>query len=167
MPRQAFLTLPNPLKDFALLGAVVVDEPVGALPALDLGQLADAGNDWPRQRYAAAVEALRKRGFRIDRFAHKHIAGRVESDVDGVLAFSIPFAPGWSVQVDGNTVPVFRANLGMLAVELPRGSHAVELRHSQPGIGAGWGLAALGMLAWPFVLRVVRRSSPQPRPRDD
>src|SRR5262249_54525020 len=131
LPRLNFLALPNSLKDFALLHAVVLDSPIDALRTFDPGERGSVRYDWLRVHYAEPAGKLRERGLQLHRFGNNSIAGRVDSDVAGVLAFSIPFVAGWSVRVDGVAVPVFRANLGMLAVAMPKGSHAVELHYSQ------------------------------------
>lgn len=152
--RQRFLAYPNALKDFIMLNAVVVDQPIAAMSLFDPGKLAVPGGAWLRDHYVEPVLKLRERGLQLEQFGHNNIRGSVETNVNGVLVFSIPFAPGWSVHVDGAEAPVFRANLGMLAVAMPKGRHVVELRHSQPGIGFGWALTALAILLCACMWRV-------------
>jgi uncharacterized membrane protein YfhO len=60
--------------------------------------------------------------------------------------FSIPYAKGWSVTIDAVEQPVFSANLGMLAIDISRGEHRIELRYSQPGLTPGLFIGVLGLL---------------------
>lgn len=45
---------------------------------------------------------------------------------DGYLVFSEPFYPGWHVSVDGESVPILRANLAFSAIFLSAGEHVIE-----------------------------------------
>jgi uncharacterized membrane protein YfhO len=82
----------------------------------------------------------------VERFSHSRISGKIASDVSGVLVFSIPYAQGWSVAIDGVEQPVFSANLGLLATEISRGEHRIELRYSLPGLMPGLLVGLFGML---------------------
>jgi hypothetical protein len=58
---------------------------------------------------------------------------------------------GWRARIDGETVPVLRANLAFRAVALPAGSHEVEMTYETPGLGPGLtvsGLSLAGALAF-------------------
>ncbi|MFN2185621.1 MAG: YfhO family protein, partial [Anaerolineae bacterium] len=59
--------------------------------------------------------------------------GRLVLDVtagsDGLLVVSQPFYPGWRATVDGEAVPIFRVDYLLQGVEVPAGSHQVELAY--------------------------------------
>lgn len=157
LSRQRFLGLSTRLKDVALMNAVVVDEPVGGVPHFDPAVMERPSLDWLEDHYKGPARVLQSRGLRIEQFGNKRIDGIVDSASAGILAFSIPFAPGWTVRLDGNEVRAFRANLGMMAIEFPAGSHRVELRHSPPGLQIGFALAVLGGLLWLAMFWLMRR----------
>lgn len=159
LPRDRFLKLSNRLKDVALMNAVIVDEPVPGLPQFDTAVLEAPSLNWLQDHYVGPARVLQQRGLHIEHFGNKRIEGTVRSDSPGILAFSIPFAPGWTVRVDGREARVFRANLGMMAIDLPAGSHRVELQHAPPGLPVGFALAGLGALLWLVVFRLRRRGT--------
>ena len=149
-PRERLAQMPLEAKDITLLNAVVLERLRGEAPQVfDPGRVMGRGPDWLEENYFAPARRLQRRGLAIEKFSDGHITGRIDSDVPGVLVFSIPFARGWSVSVDGVEQPVFSANLGFLATEVTRGPHRVELRYALPGLIPGLlgGLAGLLALA--------------------
>ncbi|CAM9474779.1 unnamed protein product, partial [Phaeothamnion confervicola] len=147
-PRERLARMSPEAKDITMMNAAIVDRLRGTAPrTFDPRGLMKQGPSWIEDNYAAPARALQKRGLAIDTFSDGHITGKIDAEVPGILVFSIPFARGWSVAIDGVEQPVFSANLGLLGVEVERGPHRVELRFALPGFLAGLGVAALGLLA--------------------
>lgn len=63
-----------------------------------------------------------------------------------LLVVSEHHDPGWSARVDGRSAPVVRADVALLGVPVPAGTHSVELRFWPTGLTAGLALAALAVL---------------------
>lgn len=146
-PRARLLALSPEARDIVMMNAVIVDAPRGVAPSVfDAQKLGRKSDNWLAEYYMEPARALQRSGMRIESFSHGHITGRVASEVPGVLVFSIPFAKGWSVTVDSVEQPVFKGNLGMLAVDLPRGEHRVELRYALPGFRPGLLAGLVGLL---------------------
>jgi uncharacterized membrane protein YfhO len=161
LPRERFATLSTYAKDIAMMNAVVVERLRGDAPRVfDEQQLARASADWLTDHYFTPARQLQHRGMAVERFSHGRITGTVASDVPGVLVFSIPYAQGWSVAVDAVEQPVFKANLGMLAVDISRGRHEVELSFSLPGLIPGAFFGLLGILALGMLERRAARLNP-------
>lgn len=148
LPRETFLKLPPQSKDFALLNAAVVDVLRGNSPRVVSNDMVAQGISAENGgRYSSSARALQQRGMTIEEFSDGHISGTVKSDIAGLLVFSIPFAKGWRVTVDGVSQPLFRANLGFLATELTAGKHRIELRYSLPGLIHGLLIGLAGLIA--------------------
>lgn len=159
-PRDRFVTLTPEAKDILLMNAVVVDTLRGDAPRIfDSQQFKHESADWLADNYSAPARRLQRRGMVIDKFSHGHITGRIASDVPGVLVFSIPYAKGWSVSIDGVEQQVFQANLGMLATDIQSGKHRIELRYSLPGLLAGLFIALLGLVGIGALRTLERRRS--------
>jgi hypothetical protein len=63
---------------------------------------------------------------RIVSYQGNDVAIEVETDRAGVLVLHDIYYPGWEVRVDGQPVPLLRANLLFRGVEVPAGRHRVE-----------------------------------------
>ena len=78
---------------------------------------------------------------------------RTDGSAPGVVVVTDAHFPGWEARLDGEPVPLLRANLGFRGVAVPPGSHEVELLYRPASLRRGAALAAgaallLGGLAW-------------------
>ncbi|MEM7311227.1 MAG: YfhO family protein [Planctomycetota bacterium] len=77
-----------------------------------------------------------------------------------VLAETYAIYPGWRAEVDGATVPLFRANGAATAIPLPAGAREVVLSYFPEDLGLGLAISAAGVataLAALWRLRAARR----------
>lgn len=65
--------------------------------------------------------------FEVTGYGPNEIVGTVNAQADGYAMFSETFVPGWRAFVDGQQVPVVRANYLFRAVPVPQGQHQVHL----------------------------------------
>ena len=74
-----------------------------------------------------------------------------EAPEDGFLLLADTFYPGWTAQVDGMPAPIYRANISVRAVQLPKGRHEIRFEYSAPGFSRGLLitlLAVASLLIW-------------------
>lgn len=64
-----------------------------------------------------------------------------------LLVLTRSWDPGWEARVDGEAVPVLRAQLALLAVVVPPGEHRIEIAYRPRSFRIGLGLSAAGLLA--------------------
>lgn len=67
----------------------------------------------------------------------------ITSPVRGWVVYAEPFAPGWSVRMDGQPVPSLRANYAFTAVDVPAGRYQLERVYRPRSVSIG--LAATGV----------------------
>jgi len=93
---------------------------------------------------------------RLVRFGRDEVAVEIDSPAVGVLVLAEAYAPGWTAEVDGEPVVVFRANFHNRAVVVPAGPSRVVFRYRPGGrtalpvaflIGLV-GFAAAGLARW-------------------
>jgi hypothetical protein len=60
-----------------------------------------------------------------------------EAPEDGFLLVADTFYPGWTAQVDGEPSLVYRANISVRAIQLPKGRHEVRFTYEAPGFARG------------------------------
>jgi hypothetical protein len=90
----------------------------------------------------------------------------IEADApeDGFLLLADSFYPGWTAHVDGRPIPIYRANLSVRGIQLPKGRHEVRFTFDAPGFARGLQITLLAvsiLLIWAggavYVDRRVRR----------
>jgi hypothetical protein len=117
-PRAAFATVAR-VADFA---ALLRD---GNWPDVDFSRtvLVEAGAPQPETANRAAPAAGR---VRIVTYRNTEVVIDVEAAADGYVVLSDPWHPWWQASVDGQHVPMLRANVLFRAVWVPTGSHTVR-----------------------------------------
>ncbi len=90
----------------------------------------------------------------VNRYEAERIALQVDLPAPGVLVVSDSWYPGWRATVDGQPVPMLRANLLFRAVALPAGVHDVIFEFKPTGGRAGLVIALVAGLVL-FALVVV------------
>ena len=84
---------------------------------------------------------------------------KVSAKERGWLVVTDSYSPGWLAKVDGVAAPIQRANRLFRAVQVPGGSHQVELRYAPGAWRLGGAASALSVIAaglWLFRGRKVR-----------
>ncbi len=74
------------------------------------------------------------------------ISGEADCQEDMLALFTIPYGRGWKAYVDGVEQPVYKADVGFLAIELSEGRHTVLLKYITPGLISGCICAAAGII---------------------
>jgi hypothetical protein len=80
---------------------------------------------------------------------------RASLDAPGYLVLTDAHYPGWEATVDGQPVPILRANLYFRAIALEPGEHLVSFRFQPNSARIGLGLSLGSWLVWGLVLAVV------------
>ena len=86
-----------------------------------------------------------------------HLTGKLTSETDTILCFSVPYSQGWQAMVDGQPVKSFRANGAFIGLEVPAGTHDVELYYITPGLKQGILLSGMGVISLTVLLIVYRK----------
>ena len=84
----------------------------------------------------------------------------VRSTSDAILVLSDTDYPGWEAEIDGNSVPILRANIAFRAVAVPAGKHTVTMRFRPGSARYGLILTALSIVA--LLSFCGRRKRPAP-----
>ncbi len=79
---------------------------------------------------------------------------KVQANAAGVLVLSEAYFPGWRASVDGQAIPVLRADGALIAVPLPSGRHQVKFVYQPPALLWG-GLISIAALILAFGLAAV------------
>ena len=139
---------------FVVHSAVLVPDDEAALAALR-----DPGFDPARQVILAAGQEMAANDpaqsqAEIIAYEPEQVQIRASLDTPGYLVLTDTYYPGWRAEVDGQPVPIRRADLYFRAVALEAGEHEVIFRYEPTSAYAGLVVGLLGWLAWGVVCAV-------------
>jgi hypothetical protein len=80
------------------------------------------GRDQVATRASAVITSEDSRQLAID----------ADAPEDGFLLLADTFYPGWIAEIDGTPVSIYRANLSVRAVQLPKGRHTIRFLYQAP-----------------------------------
>ena len=81
----------------------------------------------------------------------RHLVIEAEAPDDGFLLVADTFYPGWTAHVDGQPTPIYRANISVRGIRLPKGRHEVRMTYDLPGFARGLRITLLSvstLLVW-------------------
>jgi hypothetical protein len=105
--------------------------------------------------YNRVVSVMKDRQLSVSSFRDGYVKGDIVSPDRGLMMTTIPYDAGWTVRLDGQAVSTLPVDDGLLAVDLPQGTHQVEMRFLPRGFALGAGMS-LGSLLVLVLLVVVR-----------
>jgi hypothetical protein len=116
-------------------------------PGFDPGRVAliappPPGTSLPPPRPAGAWAAAR---FVADEPERAELT--TSASVASLLVLTRSWDPGWEARVDGERVPVLRAQLALVAVVVPPGEHRIEIAYRPRSFRIGLALSGAGLLA--------------------
>lgn len=108
--------------------------------------------------FEEGIVRLQSRQFTPDVFEDGHVEGAYNAEMQTDLVLSIPYDKGWSATIDGKEValsPAFGG--GMSQIQVPEGSHRIEMRFQSPGFTVGCAASIAALAACLVVARVQKR----------
>ena len=91
----------------------------------------------------------------------RSVSGEIRNpgDAEKFLFMSIPFSSGWTCRLDGEEVPVRKADDGFMCIVVPSGDHTVEFSYMTPGMVIGRVLSAVSIILTIVLVWRCRRGS--------
>jgi hypothetical protein len=74
----------------------------------------------------------------------------------GYLVVTDAYYPGWKASIDGQPATVQRANVGFRAVQVPAGSHVLEMVYRPAAVSVGFAISALALVLAVAVIALRR-----------
>lgn len=89
------------------------------------------------------------------------LSGTTSSEADGIACLTIPNTAGWTISIDGKSVPHFTANYGFIGFELTSGTHKIQARYVPTMLGVGSLMSITGLILTIFSATLVARCQRQ------
>ena len=77
---------------------------------------------------------------------NNRVVGKIAPKEEGILLMTVPYDPNWTVRLNGEEVPAFRADNGFLGCRTEAGEQTFEMIYHAPGRSIGMGLTVTGIL---------------------
>lgn len=94
--------------------------------------------------------ALAKTGavkFETDNYG---FSAKVEREEKSLVFFSVPFDEGWTATVNGKETEIIKANVGFMAVAVPKGTSSIRFNYETPGLSLGIQITVLSLVLFLF-----------------
>ena len=95
----------------------------------------------------AKLAQLRGGGVSDVHWTDRGLTATTAGDSAATVFLSIPTIPGWSVTVDGKSVKTTELLGSFTGVPVPAGTHRISMSFTPPGLTAGFGGSAVGLVA--------------------
>ena len=89
---------------------------------------------------------------RITVYSAERVVVEVDAGSEGYLVLTDAHYPGWQATLDGQEVPILRADVLFRAVRVPAGAHTVEFRYRPRTFQVGMAISALTLLGMVVIL---------------
>lgn len=134
MTETQFAKLDKTQKQRSLLQAVVVPDAwaTGLSPSVVNYVMADTTSITAQDTVKQWVQRLQQDTLAISAFHHNRIEGTITLAKPKILFLAIPCDKGWTMQVNGQKVPIQKVFNGLMGVELPAGAHQIVLQFKAP-----------------------------------
>jgi uncharacterized membrane protein YfhO len=86
------------------------------------------------------------------------VVANVSAPRGGIVFLSEPYYPERKAWVDGEAVPLYRANLAFTAAAVPPGTHTLELRYEPDSFRIGAAISGAAVIGWLVLLFAWRRT---------
>ena len=87
--------------------------------------------------YANMLETLGDEQLDVTTYDTTSLSGHIDVKEDGLLFLSIPYAEGWSAEVDGKPAEILPVQNALMGIMLDKGSHDVALKYTPAGFKEG------------------------------
>ena len=89
----------------------------------------------------AAADGDAEGSVALTSYAAQRITYDATTSKDGFLVMSEIYEPGWKAYLDGESVPIYPTDIALRGIELPAGSHTVELRYEPLSLRLGFAVS--------------------------
>ncbi len=130
-----------------MLGAVVKNQD-------DFKKLKPLNMEKVNESYQSHIlmNKLKEDTLTITQHNNNRIEGSINLSKPKILFLSIPFDPGWSAKVNGQSAELKLVNVGFMGLMLPKGNHVVELTYLPPYFYEGWLIFFIGLILYIYLV---------------
>ena len=95
------------------------------------------GYQLDQEGYASMLDTLADEQLNVSSYDSTSITGHIDVKEDGLLFLTIPYAEGWTAEVDGKPSEIIPIQDALMGIRLGKGSHDISLRYTPAGFREG------------------------------
>ncbi len=124
-----------------------------------IGDLLTHGDTENMSDFSTAV-ASRKQFVSTDfKGSSRGFEAKVALPAEKMMFFSVPYSKGFTATIDGVETPIYKANLCMMALKVPKGGHKIVLDYFPVGLKTGFWISLVGVLLLVLLMWRDKRAS--------
>ena len=97
--------------------------------------------------YRGMLDALSDEQLQVTSYDTTSLSGHIDVIEDGLLFLTIPYAEGWSAEVDGEPCEIVSVQDAFMGLMLEKGSHDITITYAPAGVRAGILVSAISVFA--------------------
>ncbi len=97
--------------------------------------------------FDSAFNALADEGYEVETYNDTYIKGTITAKEAGTMLTSIIYDKGWTAYIDGKKVDIGSFHNALLTVDVPEGTHTLELKYTPDGFIPGLCLTIISAVA--------------------
>ena len=97
--------------------------------------------------YRGMLDALSDEQLQVTSYDTTSLSGHIDVIEDGLLFLTIPYAEGWSAEVDGEPCEIVSVQDAFMGLMLEKGSHDITITYAPAGVRAGILVSAVSVFA--------------------
>jgi uncharacterized membrane protein YfhO len=125
---QKFSSLPPEKRQLALMKYCVLPPGIGEDLPLAIG-LSTLDTKYSQDEMNQDIAHLKESSLLITSFKENQLAGKIVSDREKLLFFSMPFDSGWKAAINGKPADLLNVNGGLTGLLIGKGESVVELKY--------------------------------------
>ncbi|KRK79137.1 YfhO family protein [Companilactobacillus nodensis] len=103
--------------------------------------------------YEDTISKFRNNSMKISSdLNHDVVNGTINVQKSSPLLLSIPYDNGWSAYDNGKKIKIHKVISDLMAIDLDKGYHKIELKYQVPGLKAGWIISIVSVLIFAIYL---------------
>lgn len=103
--------------------------------------------------YKENIERLKSESLNDVTIDRNGFSGNIKTSTDKFLCFTLPYDSGWNCYIDGKKAQIIKANIGFMGVELPEGTHKIDMVYRLPLLTEGIAISLAGII--PLIAIIV------------
>lgn len=103
-----------------------------------------------KEAFEMAIKKIQSTGFEPIKVQDRYILGEYTSNKKETIMLSIPYDPGWTIELNGKKIPYKEILNSMIAIDIPDGKSVIQLKYTPPFLHMSVMLTCMGVILFFF-----------------